>query len=261
MKEGISAVVGLDPNGLSKTHNIPQNHNHNEFRFTFNNIEREYRAIINSGYKIVTCEDYVINKKSFVDKKIVINRIDIDFEGSVKKAERLGQIFNNLGIKATFFLRLHAPEYNPFSFENYCIIKYLADSGHEIGYHSEIIDQSAIWKEDVEECLIRDIEIINRIFNINIKGVASHGGRTGLNNLDFWKDNKSEDFGLIYEAYDFMADGLYVSDSEWTQWKCYDKGTLVRGDNRSVSEHLNEDNKLIYLLIHPDSYFDKHFYE
>ena len=230
-----------------------------KFRFTFKNIETEYRAIINSGYKIITCEDYVINKKSFVDKKIVINRVDIDL--SVKKAERLGQIFNSLGIKATFFLRLHAPEYNPFSFENYRIIKYLIDSGHEIGYHSEIINQSKIWEEDVEECLMRDIEIINRIFNINIKGVASHGGRTGLNNLDFWKDNKAEDFGLIYEAYDFFDDCLYVSDSEWTQWKCCYKGRLVSGDRRSVSEHLNEENRHIYLLIHPDTYFDRHFYE
>ena len=231
------------------------------FHFTFKNIEAEYQSIIKSGYKIITCEDYVTKKESFVDQKILINRVDIDFDNSVKKAERLGQIFNNLGIKATFFLRLHAPEYNPFSFENYRIIKFLINSGHELGYHSEIVDQSIIWGENVEECLMRDIKVINTIFNIKIKGIASHGGRTGLNNLDFWKENNAKDFGLIYEAYDFFEDALYVSDSEWTQWKCYNKGKLVKGDRRPVSEHLNEENKTIYLLIHPDTYFERHFYE
>ena len=33
------------------------------------------------------------------------------------------------------------------------------------------------------------------------EGVASHGGMTGLNNLDFWKDREPSDFGLTYEAY------------------------------------------------------------
>lgn len=57
------------------------------------------------------------DKKVLSKEKILINRVDIDF--SVKKAVKLGKIFNDLGIKATFFIRLHAPEYNPFSFENY----------------------------------------------------------------------------------------------------------------------------------------------
>ena len=83
------------------------------------------------------------------------------------------------------FVRLHAPEYNLFSFENYRILKYIQKSGHEIGYHSEIIDQSAIWKESADDCLLRDIDILNRLIETNIQGIASHGGLTGLNNLTF----------------------------------------------------------------------------
>ena len=99
-------------------------------------------------------------------------------------------------------MRLHAPEYNPFSFENYKILKFLIESGHELGYHSEVTDQAAIWKEDPTACFLRDIDVIDRMFNIKVAGVASHGGMTGLNNLDFWKDKKASDFGLAYEAYD-----------------------------------------------------------
>ena len=59
-----------------------------------------------------------------------------------------------------------------------------------------------------------------------------------------------------FEAYDespsfnLFKNSFYVSDSEWTRWKCYKKGNLVDGDHRSLSEHLVDKHPLIYLLIH-----------
>jgi hypothetical protein len=237
-----------------------------EFQFTFGNIKQQYKTAIESGYSIITCNDYFeLKRKCSIPSKCIVNRIDIDL--SVKKAETLGQIFKNLGIKGTFFIRLHAAEYNPFSFENYRIIKELIENGNEIGYHSEVVDESTIWKEDSETCLKRDIDVINKMFNINIKGIASHGGLTGYNNLDFWKSRKVSDFGLNYEAYDkdpgfnLFNNSFYISDSEWTRWKCYDNGKLINGDNSTFGEHLKNNHKLIYLLIHSDTYFNRHFYE
>lgn len=233
-------------------------------QFTFKYIEEQYQAALDAGYNILTCEEFVYHKKRLPEKALV-NRVDIDF--SVKKTSRLVDIFNKLGIKASFFLRLHAPEYNPFSFENYRIIKHLIESGHELGYHSEVVDQSKIWEEDTTENLLRDIEIINRMFGINVKGVASHGGMTGLNNLDFWKDKTAKDFGLLYEAYDhqpgfnLFQESFYVSDSEWIRWKCYDKGKRVEGDHRSLKDHVQDNHPLVHVLIHPDTYYDRHFYE
>ncbi len=232
------------------------------FNFTFESIRKQYEFAIKENYDFITCYDYASNylvKGKKQKRKTIINRVDIDF--SVKKAEKIGQIFNSLDIKGSFFIRLHAPEYNPFSFENYRIIKFLIDSGHEIGYHSEVVDQSAIWNEDADKCLIRDVETLNKIFNIKIDGVASHGGMTGLNNLSFWDDKKASDFGLLYEAYDWFDKGFYISDSEWTNWKCYEKGKLQERDHRSLEEHIKDEHFLIYLLIHSDTYFDNHIYE
>ncbi|RZB31520.1 MAG: hypothetical protein SRB2_04489 [Desulfobacteraceae bacterium Eth-SRB2] len=221
---------------------------------------------LNKGYHFITCEEYA-NKKanSVLPKRTLVNRVDIDF--SCQKAKRLAEIFNRLRVKGSFFVRLHAPEYNPFSFENYNALKYLRDTGHEIGYHSEVIDEAAIWDEEAVECLKRDIEVLNAMLGIQIKGVASHGGMTGLNNLDFWKNNKASDFGLVYEAYEksstfnLFDESFYISDSEWTRWKCYNRGILVEGDRRSLEEHVQDRHALIYLLIHSDTYFDRHFYE
>lgn len=236
------------------------------FKFTFENIKNEYQQVINLDYQFITCQEYVsLKKENKLARKTVVNRVDIDF--SVRKSLRLIEIFNELNIKASFFLRLHAPEYNPFSFENYKIIKFLIDSGHELGYHSEVIDQSIIWNEDAKECLLRDIKVINEMFNINIKGVASHGGMTGDNNLDFWKERKASDFNLLYEAYDhqpefnLFQEAFYVSDSEWTRWKSYNKGKLEEGNRKSFLENALDAHPLIYLLIHPDTYYETHFYE
>jgi len=235
-----------------------------EFHFTFDNLEAQYRAAQDAGYEFITCAEYA-DRKSDLTTQTVVNRVDIDL--SVKKADRLRDIFDRLGIKASFFVRLHAPEYNPFSFENYRILKAIRDSGHEIGYHSEIVDQAAIWDEDTTVCLRRDLDVLNRMLDIQVKGVASHGGMTGLNNLDFWKDRTAKQFDLIYEAYDktdvfnLFEQSFYISDSEWIQWKCYDKGQLIKGDQRSFAVHLNDRHPLIYLLIHSDTYFDRHFYE
>lgn len=234
-------------------------------KFTFDYIEQEYLKVQQEGYKFLTCFEYLEWKKSNSSDKIVVNRVDIDL--SLKKAKILVDIFNRINIKATFFLRLHAPEYNPFDFENYRIVKYIIDSGHELGYHSEVIDQSVIWGEDATNCLKKDIDVINRMFDVEIKGIASHGGMTGLNNLDFWKDKTAGDFGLLYEAYDkepqfnLFQESFYVSDSEWTRWKCYEKGKLLEGDKRSLSEHAKDNHKVLHFLIHPDTYYFNHFYE
>lgn len=231
----------------------------NQLNFTFENIENQYKEVIKHGYSIITCKSFALQRERKFKQKILINRVDIDI--SVKKAEKLGEIFNRLGIKASFFIRLHAKEYNPFSFENYRILKFLINTGHEIGYHSEIVDQSVIWNESAVDNLKRDIDIINRMLGIEIAGTASHGGLTGLNNLNFWKTHYASDFGLVYEAYNWFDETFYISDSEWTQWKCYDKGKLIKNDRRSLAEHIKDSHPVIYLLIHSDTYFDNHIYE
>lgn len=237
---------------------------HNAFPFTFDNLEEYYVAAIEFGYEIMTCFDYTKRKKN-LPSLTIINRVDIDL--SMSKAERLCDIFNQIGIKATFFVRLHAKEYNPFSFENYRILKYIQQSGHEIGYHSEIIDQSFIWNEKPEDCLKRDIQILSRLLETDIHGVASHGGMTGLNNLDFWKNKRAKHFGVLYEAYEesgafnLFKNSLYISDSEWTAWKCYDRGKLQINDKRTPLEHFKKLHPKIYMLVHPDTYYDRHIYE
>ena len=139
------------------------------YKFIWDNLEKEYQSLLDFGYDIITCREYVMNKQN-LKSKTVANRIDVDF--FVKKTEIMLNIFKKLDIKGSFFVRLHAPEYNPFSFKNYRILKRLINEGHELGYHSEIIDQGKIWNEDPKDCLIRDINVLESIFQCKIDGVA-----------------------------------------------------------------------------------------
>lgn len=249
--------------GCQNSMNLANNIN---FAFTFSNLSDQYKAALANRYEFITCVEFV-NRKPLIsqDDRIVVNRVDIDF--SVKKAGKLLELFNSLNIKASFFVRLHAKEYNPFAFEEYRILKSIVESGHELGYHSEIVDQAAIWNEDPAVCLTRDLKVMEEFWGHKIRGVASHGGMTGLNNLDFWAGHKPKDFGLLYEGYDkepefnLFQESLYISDSNWTSWKCYLNGVVQPEDKRSFGEHLSSDPRLVYLLIHPDTYYESHFYE
>jgi hypothetical protein len=233
-------------------------------RFTYDYLREQLSGLLDAGYEAMTCRDYVARKQA-LPSRAWVNRVDVDF--SLKKADRLRQIFDELGVKATFFVRLHAPEYNPFDFENFRVLAAIQRSGHEIGYHSEIVDQAAVWGENPEASLRRDLAVMEAMLGERVVGVASHGGLTGLNNLDFWKTRRPGDFGVLYEAYDhepafnLFQESFYVSDSEWNRWKCYDKGRLIEGDRRAPAEHARDGHALLHTLVHPDTYYARHFYE
>ena len=74
------------------------------FNFTFESIQKQYEFAIKENYEFITCYDYASDhlvKGKKQKRKTIINRVDIDF--SVKKAEKIGQMFNQLGIKGSFF--------------------------------------------------------------------------------------------------------------------------------------------------------------
>lgn len=237
------------------------------FIFNWQNLKGEYEKILDIGYKVIRCCDFANAKQRLepLAPLTLVNRVDVDI--SPAKADRMRLLFDELGIKGTFFVRLHAPEYNPFSFENYRIFRSIIDSGHELGLHTETIDIATIWGEHPRDCYERDLTVFQAMFGIKSIGSAGHGGATGLNNLDFWQGHSPTDFGQSYEAYSedesfgLFNNSSYVSDSEWTRWKSYQNGKLVEGDRRSPGEIAETRAPLIYMLIHPDSYFDRHIYD
>ncbi len=191
-------------------------------------------------------------------------RVDIDL--FPEKLMPIISILAEFNIKATFFVRLHSTSYNPISFANLNLISHLKEMGHEIGLHHESVDFATMVGGDSTSALRYELRIFEAIFGIAPAGVSGHGGLTGLNNQDFFKETPVEQFDIVYEGYDTRERGIfsnsrYVSDSLWTKWKAYDRGILMEGDHRALEEHILENPPLLYVLIHPDTFYFKYPYE
>lgn len=231
--------------------------------FTFDTYKDIFCNIIRNQYSIITLKDYFIGNYN-KDGLNLINRIDVDFKPNRLKI--FCEIFDKLNIKASVYVRLHAPDYNLFSISNIRIIQDLISIGCEIGLHTELEDVGEFCSMDKDKLLLNDLRMLESTFGIKIYGTASHGDSTPFNNLHFWtmSERRPEDFGLLYEAYDkgLWESCRYVSDSEWTRWKAYEKGVLLNNDRRTPVEHIEEDKpSLLYMLTHPDGWYDRYIYE
>lgn len=235
-------------------------------QFSFDYLDTTIQKLISHGFSFTNCLGYYNYKLTDVTpNNLVVLRVDVDI--SLGKVKDFLDIFKRHNIKSTFFIRLHAKEYNPFSFENYLILKDILAQGHEIGLHSEVIDQSVIWGEQASSWLKKDISTLEQLLGIKVNGVASHGGLTGLNNLHFWDSYSPLDFDLKYEAYDkekefgLFWNSLYISDSDWTQWKFYMDGNQIEIIEPNFLDFALKNKKIIYMLIHPETFYHNHPHE
>lgn len=228
--------------------------------FSFVEYERIFRSAVAAGYRVVTLREFF---EGALDgrEKLLVNRIDVDVK--IDRLPRLSDILGRLGIRASIYLRLHAPTYNLLSFGNLAILRELVRAGHEIGLHTELADAEGHCSIEGPALLRREIDLLETIAGTRVIGTASHGDMTGFNNLHFWKRHRPADFGLLYEAYDprLWANCRYVSDSEWVRWKAYNNGELIADDRRSPDEHALEGPPVLHVLTHPESWYDRYIYE
>src|SRR3972149_582670 len=81
--------------------------------FSFNHYRHILKVALGDNFALTSFRDFEKNKKN---SKIIILRHDIDY--SPKKALTLAKIENKLGIKSTFFVRVHGEYYHPFDSKN-----------------------------------------------------------------------------------------------------------------------------------------------
>ncbi len=228
--------------------------------FTFEHYKKIFQTALDNGYQVITLKEFFSDEYDKT-KKILINRIDVDVK--IDRLKTICKVFKELNIKASIYLRLHAPTYNLLSIGNIKIIQDLISIGCEIGLHTELEDVNGYCKINKQDLLKQEIALFELLFNIKMYGTASHGDMTPHNNLDFWKSYSAKDFGLLYEAYDekLWNNCRYVSDSEWTRWKAYENGVLLEKDKRNPIGHMSDDINILHLLIHPESWYEEYIYE
>ncbi|MBK7091894.1 MAG: hypothetical protein IPH59_09250 [bacterium] len=87
-------------------------------------------------------------------EKYIYLRHDVD--RSLEKALALALLEQQLGIKSTYFVRLHSRYYNCYSFPGLKALRDIRSAGHEIGLHTEFYDLAKIFGDDGMEVFARE---------------------------------------------------------------------------------------------------------
>lgn len=200
------------------------------------------------GYAISSIQE----AERFTDKQpLIILRHDID--RSIPKALNMARTENALGIRATYFVRVHASSYNIFEYNAYMALKEILSLGHEIGLHFEAVDFTHITGEDPLDIFLREKQVLETVLNIPVVTAAAHGEHSPAgtqHNRSFFDNISKETVGIRHNAYEkvFFGDMKYISDS-FGFWR---EGCMCN--------HIGRYPRM-QILVHPCWWFKDHLFE
>lgn len=165
--------------------------------------------------------------------KFLLWRHDIDH--SIHRAKKLAELEKKYFIKATYFLQLGSFFYNIFEEEIKELILNILSLGHQIGLHFDPTQYKINTKEDLEKYLNFEKNILENLFQVEIKVFSFHNPTEEILKYDDFKYS-----GMIntYAKY-FKENVEYCSDSNG-YWRY-----------KRLEDFLNEKHKKIQVLTHP----------
>jgi hypothetical protein len=203
------------------------------------------------NYKPVTMAEYF--SSDHLPEKFTIIRHDVDrMPGNSLETAR---IESELGIKATYYFRATKKVFSPK------IMKEIADLGHEIGYHYEVLSDASGDYSKAIKLFEHNLSEFRQICDITT--ISMHGRPLSkFDNRDLWKVHDFRKFGILGEAYLSVGKDLnYFSDTGRSWGTKYSLRDIIPGKTEKFSIettseliHLIESKKLdnLYILSHPE---------
>lgn len=178
--------------------------------FKFNHYHVFLTKAIAKKYGFRTFTNY-----TGIEKRTIILRHDIDFRPD--KALEIAQIEAELDIIATYFVRVHAKEYNPFEYKTYNILMQLLEWGHEIGLHTEALDMVQTFGGTIHDRFMAEMIALETILDRDIEVAVPHGdfgGTIAEQRLNFFKDYRKQ-VPINYHPFEdrFFKDMKFISDT------------------------------------------------
>src|SRR3989344_179565 len=203
--------------------------------FSLEHYKECLNSAIKKGYLFLTMEEWVRQKEALKEQKVIVLRHDIDH--NLRLALNLARIEQSFGIRATYFIRLHAKGYHPFSLEDYKVLKEVISMGHELGLHHDC-DFATLVSEDPKEFLKRDKTVFEKMVNSPVVGISSHEPNKSAFVI---KDSEISEFGFLYQAYSdiFLKKMKYISDSS-SRWR-----------EGCMHEWIEKEEPRLCILTHP----------
>lgn len=177
--------------------------------FTFKEYSNILKKIV-KNFGIIDHLDLCNNFEKFCNdnKRYLILRHDVDF--SVDRALELAKIEAKYGISSTYFFLLHSDFYNIFERDSYNKVKEILKLGHKIALHFDTIFYGILDKEELENKLTFERDILANLFNVNIEVFSLHN--PDINN---YSNYTLEDLAKFYPAYfkDYISNMVNVYGS------------------------------------------------
>lgn len=240
--------------------------------FTLTKYESLLQAIKKTDYSTCTVCDFLKNKP----EKCIILRHDVD--RAVNRNLEIAKLEHSYGINSTYYFRHIEETFKPD------IIFQMAEMGHEIGFHYEVMDKAKGDPEKAIKIFKKELEDLRKVTEnvAEISTVCMHGNPLKpWSNRDLWEKYDFRDFGIVGEPYlsiDYNQ-VFYLTDTgrTWADLKIRVKDTIdnsgdksegksgsksganAKADRRAISStddviHLIQSEKVsqICLLVHPN---------
>jgi hypothetical protein len=182
----------------------------------------------------------------------------------------MAKLEHSYGIKSTYYFRHIKETFKPD------IICQMAEMGHEIGFHYEVMDKANGDIDKAIEIFRKELKDLRKVAEnvIEINTVCMHGNPLKpWSNRDLWQKYNLRDFGLTGEPYlsiDYNK-VFYLTDTgrTWADLKIRVKDTVDRSESKAGANsktdstaisstddviHLIQSEKVsqICLLVHPN---------
>lgn len=202
--------------------------------------ESNYRNIIQKAkkqYKFISYDEINdVNEKEDCVK--VLWRHDVDV--SIHQAFKLAKIENEENVKSTFFIQLSCSHYNVFEDEIKKLILNILGLGHQIGVHFDPTIYDINSEEDFERYMSFEKEVLEKLFNTEIKVFSFHNPLEEHLNLGTY-----EICNMVNTYSSFIQNEFeYCSDS-CGYWR-----------HKRLEDFLEKKHKKIQVLTHPEWWQD-----
>ncbi|MFW0778065.1 MAG: hypothetical protein ACN2B6_10155 [Rickettsiales bacterium] len=171
-------------------------------------------------------------------ERVVILRHDIDL--CLYSAAALARIEHEMGVRATYFIRLNSTFYNPFSQHEFPLLQEIVSLGHAIGLH---FDPSFYEAQSIEmiEGIKREKTALSSMLGTDIEAISQHRPFS----LGMQQQYDQPEFQYFAYHPRFTEDCKYISESS-QRWR---EGDLIH--------HLPQHPR-IQLLVHPVWWREQH---
>ena len=157
--------------------------------FTLKKYKELCQTMVYSEYVLLTVHKYLTQEYS---DKCIILRHDVD--RAVKRALDMAQLEHEYDIASTYYFRHTEDVFRPE------IMQKIADMGHEIGFHYEVMDKAKGDAEKAIEIFKQELEDMRKVTDVTT--VCMHGNPFALwSNRDLWEKYDLKDFRIIGEPY------------------------------------------------------------